>query len=62
MIDTMKTTVMTPTLTPRIVKDERNLFERTVSIAMNADSLMSMKVILLERGHPARMSAKREAH
>ena len=51
MIDTMKTTVITPTLTPRIVKDERSLFVRTVSSAMNADSLMSMKVI---RSRPQR--------
>src|ERR1044071_6111767 len=45
MIDTMKITVMTPTLTPRIVSDERSLFERTVSMAIQADSFMSMKVI-----------------
>src|ERR1043165_5977867 len=52
MIDTMKTTVITPTLTPRIVKDERSLFVRTVSSAIQADSFISTKVILLERGHP----------
>src|SRR2546430_10427140 len=51
MIDTMKITVITPTLTPRIVRDERSLFERTVSMAIQADSFISTKVMLLERGH-----------
>ena len=41
----MKTTVTTPTLTPRIVNIERSLFVRTVSSAIQADSLMSMKFI-----------------
>src|SRR5436309_3259021 len=41
----MKTTVITPTLTPRIVSDERNLFARTVSNAMKADSRTSPKFI-----------------
>jgi hypothetical protein len=45
MIDTMKTSVTTPMATPRIVKDERSLFARTVSTAMAADSLMSSKDI-----------------
>ena len=47
MIDTMKMTVTTPTLTPRIVNAERNLFARNVSIAMKADSLMSSSRILI---------------
>ena len=33
MIDTMKITVTTPTLTPRMVSAERSLFVRTVSSA-----------------------------
>src|SRR6266849_7562524 len=41
----MNMTVATPTLTPRIVSAERNLFARTVSSAMKADSLRSMKFI-----------------
>src|ERR1700681_224419 len=45
MIDTIKTTVTTPTLTPRIVSIERSLLARTVSIAIQADSLMSANVI-----------------
>src|SRR5262249_39138022 len=47
MIDTMNTTVTTPTLTPRIVNAERNLLVRTVSNAIKADSLTSMKFISL---------------
>src|SRR3954465_12668995 len=47
MIDTMKTTVMTPTLTPRMVSAERSLFERTVSSAIKADSRMSTTFISL---------------
>src|SRR6185369_7730425 len=45
MIDTMKITVTTPTLTPSIVNVERSLLARNVSKAMKADSLMSSKVI-----------------
>src|SRR6266571_1506697 len=41
MIDTMNINVTTPTLTPRIVNAERNLFAHTVSAAIRADSLMS---------------------
>src|SRR5215510_13179363 len=41
----MKTTVTTPTLTPRIVNAERNLLVRTVSNAIKADSLTSMRFI-----------------
>src|ERR1043165_9087187 len=41
MIDTMKITVTTPTLTPRIVNAERSLLARNVSNAIRADSLMS---------------------
>jgi hypothetical protein len=46
MIDTMKITVMTPTLTPRIVNAERSLLLRNVSNAINADSLTSSNLIL----------------
>ena len=46
MIDTMKMTVMTPTLTPRIVSAERSLFARSVSSAIRADSLMSSSLIV----------------
>jgi hypothetical protein len=46
MIDTMKITVMTPTLTPRMVNDERSLLARNVSSAITADSLMSSSRIL----------------
>ena len=54
----MNITVITPTLTPRIVSDERNLFVRTVSNAIQADSLMSIKFIFnWSAGIPARMSA-----
>ena len=41
----MKITVMTPTLTPRIVSDERSLLARNVETAIFADSLMSSKAI-----------------
>src|SRR6185503_4755983 len=41
MIETIKITVMTPTLTPSMVNDERSLFARSVSKAIRADSLMS---------------------
>src|SRR5690349_690357 len=41
MIDTMKITVTTPTLTPRIVNAERSLLLRSVSSAIKADSLTS---------------------
>src|SRR5215216_5542830 len=47
MIDTMKITVTTPTLTPRIVSAERSLLARNVSSAMTADSLMSSSLIPL---------------
>ena len=47
MIDTMKITVITPTLTPRIVNDERSLFVRTVSMAIQADSFISTKVMVI---------------
>src|ERR1700752_6138 len=47
MIDTMKITVTTPTLTPRIVNVERSLLARNVSSAMIADSLMSSNRISL---------------
>src|ERR1051325_3898665 len=47
MIDTMKITVTTPTLTPRIVNAERSLLARNVSSAMSADSLTSSNVITL---------------
>jgi len=46
MIETMNITVTTPTLTPRIVNDERSLLLRTVSIAIQADSFMSTKFII----------------
>src|SRR5436190_4326275 len=41
MIETMKITVTTPTLTPRMVNDERSLLARNVSSAMSEDSFMS---------------------
>src|SRR6266550_4547895 len=41
MIETMKIIFSTPTLTPRIVSEERSLFARTVSTAIRPDSLMS---------------------
>src|SRR2546422_11434965 len=41
MMETIKMIVTTPTLTPRIVSDERSLFARSVSTAIKADSLMS---------------------
>src|SRR5215813_11130715 len=47
MIDTMKITVTTPTVTPRIVNDERSLLLRNVSIAIRADSLTSSNLITL---------------
>src|SRR5882672_2060427 len=46
MIDTIKMMVITPTLTPRMVKDERSLFARSVSKAIRADSLMSSNLII----------------
>src|SRR5213083_2922346 len=45
IIETMKTTVITPTLTPRMVSADRSLLLRTVSNAIKADSRMSMKFI-----------------
>src|SRR5438477_5520724 len=45
MIETMKTTVTTPTLTPRMVSADRSLLLRTVSNAIKADSRISMKFI-----------------
>src|SRR5215510_14213564 len=45
MIDTMKMTVTTPTLTPRIVNAERSLLARNVSSAISADSLMSSNLM-----------------
>jgi len=47
MIETMKITVTTPTLTPRIVNAERNLLLRSVSNAINADSFTSSNLIVL---------------
>jgi hypothetical protein len=44
-METMKITVTTPTLTPKIVNDERNLFARSVSKAIKADSFTSSKRI-----------------
>src|SRR5712691_8591689 len=46
MIETISTTVITPTLTPRMVSDERTLLERSVSIAIQADSLTSSNRII----------------
>src|SRR5438552_7187715 len=46
MIETIRTTVITPTLTPRMVSDERTLFDRSVSIAIHADSLTSSNRII----------------
>src|SRR5690349_14312453 len=51
MIDTMKITVTTPTLTPRIVNVERSLLARSVSSAMSADSLMSSNLIKKYRSY-----------
>ena len=51
MIETMKMTVMTPTLTPRIVNAERNLFARKVSKAISADSLMSSSHGIVSENH-----------
>src|SRR2546421_13063554 len=45
IIETMKITVTTPTLTPRMVSADRSLLLRTVSSAINADSRMSIKFI-----------------
>src|SRR5258706_1401759 len=45
MIETIKITVITPTLTPSIVNAERSLFARRVSKAIRADSLMSSRRI-----------------
>src|SRR5260370_24096446 len=60
----MNITVMTPTLTPRMVSAERNLFERTVSKAIQADSLMSAKDITvfnqqakIDRGYSERSAS-----
>src|SRR5437016_13612621 len=47
MIETMKITVTTPTLTPRMVSADRSLLLRTVSSAIKADSRMSMKFIMI---------------
>jgi hypothetical protein len=47
MIETMKITVMTPTLTPSIVNDERSLLARKVSSAITADSFISSRVMNL---------------
>src|SRR5438552_12976123 len=46
MIETIRTTVITPTLTPRMVSDERTLLERSVSMAIHADSLTSSNRII----------------
>src|SRR5687767_4965558 len=59
MIDTMKMTVSTPTLTPRIVSDERSLFVRIVSIAINADSFMSSNRIAAKRHKPGHKKGTR---
>src|SRR5438445_5384178 len=45
IMETMNINVMTPTLTPKIVSDERSLFAHTVSTAISADSLMSSNFI-----------------
>ncbi len=45
IMDTMNIRVITPTLTPKIVSDERSLFAHTVSAAISADSLMSSSFI-----------------
>ena len=66
MIETMKTTVITPTLTPRIVSADRSLLLRTVSNAIKADSRMSIKVISLIGSRASlpheRVSAKKPDH
>ena len=50
MIETIKITVMTPTLTPSMVNDERSLFARSVSKAIRADSLMSSRRMGKQKG------------
>ena len=53
-------TVITPTLTPRMVSDERSLFARNVSIAIRADSRISTSRIAKKRGRRQGQSAGRK--
>src|SRR6185503_14589770 len=51
MIPTVSTTVITPTLTPRIVSPERTLLVRNVSTAIQADSFTPSNFMIC-RGVP----------
>src|SRR6185436_3656845 len=60
MIETMKMTVMTPTLTPSMVSDERSLFARKVSRAIRADSLMSSSLMSGQRTANSEQQGRKE--
>src|SRR5437588_62511 len=60
MIDTIKITVTTPTVTPRIVNAERSLFARSVSMAIMADSFVSASLISQEQSAGAGGRSRKE--